>query len=368
MTLQGKGYFIWKIADCEGGNIGAIVSLAQAANLGHLVIKIADGAYSFNVNTDTGEDLASELTQALHAQGFEVWGWHYVYGDAPISEAAKAIQRIQQVQVDGYVIDAESEYKQSGKHSAAVHFMSQLRGSLPKLPVALSSFRFPSMHPDFPWKEFLNQINFNMPQVYWVGAHNPGAQLIRCVKEFQALTPYRPVIPTGMATSESGWKPTPADEIEFLNTARSLNLQAANFWDWAETRVPSLPGVWEAIRDYSWTVGNTQPQDICQQYISMLNTHDPKQVAQLYSPTAVQVTSSRTIQGADAISAWFKTLFSQLLPNATFTLTHFTGNGSSRHLTWTATSSAGKVQDGNDTFGLVNNTIAYHYSFFTISR
>ena len=60
-------------------------------------------------------------------------------------------------------------------------------------------------------------------------------------------------------------------------------------------------------------------------------------------------------------------MFSQLLPNGVFTLTGFTGTGSSRHFTWTAVSSQGKVQNGNDTLGVTNGKIAYHYSFFNVS-
>jgi len=56
-----------------------------------------------------------------------------------------------------------------------------------------------------------------------------------------------------------------------------------------------------------------------------------------------------------------------VLPNATFELTGYSGTGNSRHLTWTATSSAGQVTNGNDTFGLMNGKIGYHYTFFTVS-
>jgi len=108
-------------------------------------------------------------------------------------------------------------------------------------------------------------------------------------------------------------------------------------------------------------------QDIVEQYIAALNTREPDKVVSLYSPTAVHVTSARTVQGIEAIRAWYQYLFTTLLPGASITLTGYSGTGSSRHLTWTATSQLGNVNNGSDTFGLFNEKIAYHYTFFTLS-
>jgi hypothetical protein len=205
-----------------------------------------------------------------------------------------------------------------------------------------------------------------MPQVYWELNHNPGEQLIRSVNEFKALVPFRPIVPVGAAYKTGSWAVTPADATEFLQTARSLNLEAANFWEWANTRT-YLPSVWKAISDYSWPIV-PPPPDIAQQYIQTLNTHDPNQVIALYGPSAVHVNSSRTIQGLTALRTWYGTFLGQVLPNATFSLTGYSGIGNTRHVTWTASSSSGTVNDGNDTLGLINGRIAYHYSFYTIHK
>jgi hypothetical protein len=103
------------------------------------------------------------------------------------------------------------------------------------------------------------------------------------------------------------------------------------------------------------------------QYINALNSHSSAQAAGLYISTAVHVTSARTVQGTVAIQNWYQTFFNQLLPNATFTLVSSSGSGSSRHLTWTATSSAGNVNNGSDTFGLVGGQIAYHFCSYTVT-
>ena len=366
MTVRGKGFFTWKIKNCEAGEVLQIATLSRSAGLTHLMVKVANGSLTYNVDTDSNIDYARLLVEALHAQKIQAWGWHYIYGENPISEANAAVYRIRQLQLDGYVIDAEAEYKKPGKREAAARFMSILRTAFPDMPMALSSYRYPSYHPSLPWREFLEKCDLVMPQVYWMQAHNAGDQLVRSVREFNAMTPSRPVIPTGAAFREHGWQPTPKEVLEFMQTAKALNLMGVNFWEWSDARGGNLPGVWETVANFSWSPV-PGPKDITEKFIQTLNSHDINQVAALYSPAAVHITSARTIQGLEAISKWYKTIFEQMLPQAVFTLTGFSGTGNSRHMTWTAVSPKGKVLNGNDTFGLVNEKIAYHYTFFTVT-
>jgi hypothetical protein len=354
------------VPSCENGDVEAIASQAKSAGLTHVLVKIANGISAYNIDLTTGIDYAMLLTHALHARQIKVWGWHYCYGNNPAGEATKAIQRINQLGVDGYVIDAEAEYKQPGKREAAKKFMTRLRSALPDFPIALSSYRFPSYHPELPWREFLEKCDINMPQVYWMKATNAGEQLTQCLRQFQAMTPRRPIIPTGSAFREHGWQPTTGEVLDFLRAAKSHNLSAVNFWEWSDARSGNLPGIWEAIRDFSWS-GTSPQKDICERLFDAYQTHDPNQVGGLYHPTAVHITSARTIQGTEAICSWYSALFTQILPNARFTLTGFGGTGSSRHLNWTAVSSLGKVLNGDDTLGLAGDKIAYHFSSFTVA-
>ncbi len=367
MALQGKGFFTWKIPNCENGDPSAIANVARHAELSHVLIKVADGTVTYNGTWGIAEDLVTPVIRALRARDIEVWGWHYVYGDNPLGEAHKAIQRIRQYNLDGYVIDAEAEYKQDGKKSAAKKFMRYLRAELPSLPIALSSYRFPSYHPQLPWREFLEGCTYNMPQVYWMKAHNAGEQLLRCVREFQAMSPSRPVIPTGAAFREHGWQSTTEEVVEFMQTAKRLNLRAVNFWEWSDARSGIMPDVWEAIRDYSWS-SEPKPQDICEAYIEALNTHDTDKILDLYAPNAVRITAASTIQGQEAIGSWYTQFLEVLLPQATFTLSGFTGEGNSRHMNWTAVSEQGRVDNGSSTFGLIEGKISYHYCFFSITE
>jgi hypothetical protein len=363
LIVQGKGFYIWQISRCEGGNAQAIGNAAVASGLSHVLIKIADGTSAYNIVN--GVDLVPPVVSALRARGISPMGWHYVYGYNPEGEADIAIQRLNQLGLDAYIVDAEAQYKEPGKEVAAHIYMQRLRNALPDFPMALSTYRFPTYHPAFPFEAFLTYVDVNMPQVYWVLADNPGEQLVRCVREYEAIAPYRPIIPTGSAYIQGDWRPTPDQIIEFMQTAQTLNLSAANFWEWGHTRLYA-PELWDTVAAYNWPPGGPV-EDITVLYINALNSHNVEQVVALYNANAVHVTSERTVKGLDAIRAWYGHLLTSLLPGATFSLVEVTSRLGSRRFTWTATSSAGAVTDGSDAFGLVAGKITYHYTHFTIS-
>lgn len=367
MTVEGKGFFTWKIPNCEHGDPEAIAERAKEANLTHLVLKIADGTMIYHGNWADPKDYTTPVVEALRRRGIKVWGWHYLYGDNPTGEANVAIARIRQYNLDGYVIDVEKEYKASGKKSAAKRFMTQLRTAQPDLTIAMSSYRYPSLHPQIPWAEFLEHCDLNMPQLYWMKAHNPGDQLAKCVREFQFKKPALPVVPTGAAFREFGWKPTDTEVIEFFNKAKELNLSAVNFWEWSDARSGNLPGVWDAIQKYNWLEGRAS-KDICEVLVEVLNTHNIDKILEMYILPAVHITSARTVQGFDALRVWYSQLFNDILPSSKFKLATFSGKGGSRHFSWTATSAKGFVGNGNDTLGLSHGKISYHYTFFTVDR
>jgi len=371
MAVQGKGFFIWKINYCEGGDANAIAEVAYDAGLSYVLIKVANGIYAYNYDWDMEIDLVPPVAEALHSKGIQVWGWHYVYGDYPTSEASIAIRRVQELNLDGYVIDAESEYKEAGKAAAARQFMTELKTGLgDSVPIALSSYRYPSLHP-IPWNEFLEKCDYNMPQVYWMEAHNPRAQLEKTIREYESpsILYHPPILPVGAAFTEYGWTPSTEEIIEFMDTARALNLNAASFWEWYNCREVVTPKheMWDAITDYEWDSGNPPLKDISELYIDALNTHNLDNILDLYDERAVHVTAERTIFGKPAIRAWFDTYINQLLPNAEFLQTGYSGTGNSRHFTWVSQADTAYILDGNDTLGLLNGKIVYQYSFFTVS-
>jgi hypothetical protein len=372
MSVGGKGFFIWKIQKCENGDVKQIAQLARNSGFSHVIIKVANGIWKYNYDWKNHVDWCPDLVAALRENGIQPWGWHYVFGEDPVREARVAVERVNGLGLKGYVIDTEGHYKrEKHRHEAAERFMQDLRKGVGKgIPLALSSYRFPSMHPEIPWNQFLRACDLNMPQVYWIHSHNPGAQLHQTLREFASpkFEAHPPVLPTGAAFTEHGWTATASEVREFLETARSLNLEAANFWEWHSAREQIPIGVWETIRDYDWESGSTLTPDIAVAYVQALNSRNIDQIVGLYANTAVHVSSARTITGTNALKTWYRQVINQILPNAAFTLAGYAGTGGSRHLTWTAKSSVGNVLNGNDTFGLnTAGKITYHYTFFTLT-
>lgn len=256
MTLTGKGMFIWKIRWAEQGDALAIAQAALDAGLKHVLIKIADGTSRYNLHPIWRTDLVPPVVALLRQIGVEVWGWHYVYGGDPAGEARTAGRRMRELGLSGYVIDAEQEYKRPGMKSAASTYLKQLRQELPSgCPVALSSYRYPKVHPEFPWMTFLPAVDLVMPQVYWAKATNPAQQLQRCLREYRALTDL-PIVATGAAYHEHGWTARPVEIVEFYQATRALQLPAFNFWEWNQARIY---GLWDTIAGLEKYPGAPKP-------------------------------------------------------------------------------------------------------------
>ncbi|MBI3764523.1 MAG: nuclear transport factor 2 family protein [Chloroflexi bacterium] len=377
MALSGKGFFTWKLTNCEGGDPQRIARRAADAGLSHVLIKIADATSAFG---DPGLNRA--VTDALHARGIQVWGWQYIYGSDPANEARVAVNQVRALGLDGFSIDAESEYKRAGKEAAARTFMSELRAGLPDTPVALSSFRYPTYHPTLPWSAFLEKCDYNMPQVYWEQAHNPEIQLPRSVTELLTLNPPRPVFPTGSAYGAGGWEATPDDLRRFLQSAKDLDLAGANFYSWDWAGAPNKTAMWNVVANFDWPPSpppapSPQPidagtqlgsDDIVYALFDALNSHNVEQIVALYQPNAAHVTAQRTIVGADALRQWYTDLLNNQLQGGAFTLTNAEGNGAHRRFTWAADSYSGHVEDGDDTLGVREGLIQYQYTSFTVER
>jgi hypothetical protein len=327
MTLQGKGFFTFNLPDCEDGDPGSILAASQAAGLSHIIVRIADGTQAAGIDA-SGGDFTALVVKELQQAGTAVWGWQYVYGDNPSNEATLAITRTQELGLEGLVVSAGEEYEQPGRSSAAHIYMTTVRAGLP-VPIALSSFRFPNYHPNFPWSSFLLSCDLHMPQVFWELSHNAGEQLIESKRQCDDLPNAKPFIPTGAAYLASGWSPSVQDLTDFMNSAEALGLPAVNFFDWGTCRA-SLPLAWKAIAGFIWpvpTLGNHPVQSkysatittlnppidsFLSRFLSAFNNRDAAQVSALYDPSAVQVWADKILRGVVSIQAGFTSFFNSL--------------------------------------------------------
>ncbi len=365
MILQGKGYYLWQIERIEGGNPYKIAEEAHRAGLTHILIKVANGQLTYNVDKETKVDRVPALVQALRARGIQPWGWHYIYGERPDAEAKIAIQRVRELNLDGFVVNAEKEFKFSGMDVPAKIYMQAIRKALPNTPIGISTYRYPSYHRPFPFEAFLEYSDINMPQVYWVQSNNPGAQLLKSLREYQNLSVWRTYFPTGAAYGEHGWRATPEQVSSFLQACREYNLPGANFWEWYYSK-QNDGRLWEPVANFPWPTGGSAPADVSLRYVDALNQGDPAKIASLYSKNGVHVTAKRTLQSPTEISNWYSELLNKQLPQARFQITGSSQKDNIRTITWTAEAKTGKVLDGKDSMGVKDNKIAYHYSYFTL--
>lgn len=363
--LEGKGYFIWILRACDSANADVIAREAAKAGLSHVMIKVAEADRIYNFDTRTNRDLVAPVVEALQKRGIQAWGWQYIYGEKPILEARKAVQRVNELGLDGFVVNAEGEFKASGMGQIATTYMRELRGSLPNLPIALSTFRFPRSHSSFPYSEFLEYCDINMPQVYWLGAHNAGEQLGFSYKQYRDISPWREFVPTGMACEVVGYPtPTVTEVLDFLQTAKKMNLKGANFWSWQHAR--ELPDLWNAIGDYQWKF-ELYERDVVDDYFDLLNQQNALQlVVDLYDVAGVRVTGKRTIQGFEGLVDAYKHMMGEVLPGASYILTGKEKKENQYSFTWSAMSKKGQVLDGSDIVRLKDGKIAYHYSYYSI--
>lgn len=275
-TIQGKGAWLWLIPRSENGNPAYIAWAAKMAGLTHVIIKVADGECVENIDYAHGIDLAAPVVLALKRLGIQAWGYQFVYGRNPEGEAAVALERIQSLKLDGWVIDAEGEYKAPGMAANARRYMHPLHSAALEIPVALSSYRFPALHPQLPWGEFLEHCDLAMPQVYWMGLHNPAEQIYDCLDQYGTLYAQleftRPILMTGAAFAEHGWQATPDELVRFLEIAQALAgtnhlLDAVNIWEWWEARA-RLPDLWTVIEHFDWGVKPMNNLDIWRQAVT----------------------------------------------------------------------------------------------------
>lgn len=271
-----KGVYVWNLAiwdkeaqrTIEYSTPEKLADELKAGGFGHVLLKVCDGTARFGVIN--GVDYLPEYVAALRAAGIDVWGWGYVYGNYPAGEAAVAVERCKELGLSKFVIDAEAEYK--NKASQARTYMTAVRKGLPDAVLALSSFRFPTYHREFPFREFAEHCNLMMPQVYWEGARNAGDQLRRCVSEYTDLGFGLPIAVTGAAYKSTSvtWQPTAGEVQEFYKTADELGLEMVNFWEWQCAKKINL---WQTLMALEGEVNtepdpDTNPDDNNPDYIS----------------------------------------------------------------------------------------------------
>lgn len=255
--LEGSGVFIWVIRDCERGNIPAIIDKAKENNISWLAPKITDGTRIYWNN----EDHLAEFTLAAHAAGIKVLGWGWTYGKTvykpftsiSVQEAEIAAWAVNEYDLDAWIIDAEAHYKREhlSMGTEARYYMKTIQRNT-DVPVFLCSYRYPEYHREFPWGEFLHQLDpansdGHMPQVYWERDYRSDAGEIQVKRSYAQLQARKelPFIPVGSAYNRGDWHSTVAQMDSFVKGCKDLKSPAWAWWSWQHIKEQAK---WDAIK------------------------------------------------------------------------------------------------------------------------
>ena len=257
---KGKGMSIWILSRLIAAysSIDAVADRLMEMGVTWIMIKISDGTGKYNLRPvylpgtlyriGWADDILKPFIVACQRRGIEAHGYQYTYANNPQLEAEAGAKRYVEVGADGFVINAEKEYKEFP--GAARTYTETLLVRLPEnTPVGMSSYRFPSLHLRFPFKDFMVSGIYWMPQIYWMGRTNPREQLIQSNDELRTISDV-PVIPIGWAFQELGYGPPPASEMdEFHDAVLELDMPAETWWRMDTARRQKLM---ETITAHKW--------------------------------------------------------------------------------------------------------------------
>ncbi len=251
--MNGLGFMIWQLANMLAP--AALADKLKAGGVRWACIKVLDGPTLYNAKGGN-QKLLKEYWAALKAAGVEPGGWQYVYGDQPGAEGDAASAFYEEFDPSFFFVDAEGEYKRYGTAKAAKAYSAKLHTK--NFDVYLCSYRFPTLHggliKPFPFSAFMNHENIDgtAPQVYWLGAHDPVAQIQRSQAEYRAISS-KPFIPIGATFPWGDWEPSKDELQTFVAYCKTQHYQAYGFYSLDSLLKNNRQDWWEAI------TGNAAP-------------------------------------------------------------------------------------------------------------
>lgn len=279
----GKTIYVWQIGECAA-TPEALADQVEAAGFGEILVKVQQHENIYEPN----RTLLARLVDAAHANGLRVHGWGYLLPrkalvkDLMLKSADRTLELCDYYRLDGYVVNAEGEWvglKADGPKLAS-QYMVRVRAGL-AVALGFTSYKYPSLHP-IPWPEFLDPCDFYMQQVYWLGVHNPAAQLAWSLAEWNAYGA-RPSVPIGSCYPWNAWTPTVADVGAFhaaVDGRADEDCPGVSWWSWQHAaRLPALAAQWAAIKAQKWTGHGTPAVSLAErvatleEQVSMIRGH-----------------------------------------------------------------------------------------------
>lgn len=250
--IDGKGMWIWKYKQSEGGDADAIVARAKAAGLRQLWIRIGDSQDAFY-----GASVLDALVPKAHKAGLAVIGWGFPYLHDPMSDAAWTNAALKWQAADGSRLDGFSpdiELSSEGvllTERRITVYLGLVRNANPDRLLVATVYppadKF--WNGDYPYHAIAPYVDAFAPMVYW-GCTEPGAAAQQAVDRLATLRPVH-IIGQGYDAGPEGGRtgaPSATETTRFLDVARRAGAAGASFWVWQSIDDEQ----WSAMSSYTW--------------------------------------------------------------------------------------------------------------------
>ena len=202
----------------------------QSYGFDYICIKIADGAQGYHPAD------AKQLSKDAENIEFPIMSWSYIYPWVdPYNQVSAIKENLPHGCID-IILDAEGEWENNQGATHAISLIAEIKKQIPNAQLWLSSFYCPSLHAQFPWKEFMAVCVGFMPQAYQEGS--TPEDTIKGRMKYSPFFEGKKIIPT-------------------VNTPRMLDILQSNFnelnvWLWDGTGIENSqmknPGEDEGVR------------------------------------------------------------------------------------------------------------------------
>jgi hypothetical protein len=123
-----------------------------------------------------------------------------------------------------------------------------------------------------------------------------------------------------------------------------------------------MPELWKTISDFNWPTTPNPEKGLPEKLIDAINSKNLSTLISLYSDDAIHITAERTIQGKSALRDYFENLLKNDLQGHILKIDDVRGNDKTQHFSWVELKESSEINQGEDTIGILNEKILYHYS------
>ena len=251
--LEGKGMWIWKTRQTEGGDVDAVVARAKAAGLTQLWVRVGDSRDGFYA-----ADYLSSIVPKAHKAGIAVIGWGFPFLHDPVGDAAWSAQAVSWRAPDGSRLDGFSPDIELASEGVVLTerritlYLGELRPAAGDMLMVATVYRATDArwNGTYPYRAIAPYVDAFAPMVYW-GCVEPGAATIESVERLATLKPVHVIGQGYDAGPEGGRKgaPSATETVRFLDVSRRSGAMGASLWVWQ-----SMPAEqWDALTNFTWS-------------------------------------------------------------------------------------------------------------------